>query len=315
MSAKDQKTISALQSVAKALGLIADKMTEVERKGHDAGEHSATAFQHMAEHVAKAATGFLTLETLIEGVTKALEDMEQQREKTTKEVLDYAVELKKTNLALGNILKANELDELVKKTAKEANAPVNQTNAALDAAFRAARPRNKQEAEEVAKGTVPVLALHKNDDPGTVGVIAGEAARLRRIGGPGATAEGAVGMLEMIGAEAGFSGPEALAKRGIPAMKQGVSSGMTVGESGALLATLGQALEDPTGKKAAGAMSELVGQLHKHFPGQDPGDLISRMENGDKQLLGQFKHDQFVKGKKIPAPSSATKTSSRSRRC
>lgn len=307
MSTKDQQTLKALQNLDRALEKIADRMGNVEKQSKQATETSAAGFSHLTGHIAKAAGEFLSLQTILEGVKKHFEDLEERRREVLKTTTDYAGELKKTVLSAGGFLKTEEVDAMVKGLADKARADPQKTAAALKSAFEVGAVRDKKQAESAAETARAVLELHKDEDAETIGNMTAMATRIRRTGGPGTSPEAAVGQLERISREAGFSGPEVLAKKAIPALKRGVESGMTMGESGALMATLATSMEDATGKTSVGAFDELVSALRHHFPGQDPAVLIRRMEEGDTALYKQLHSDALIGGKKVPAASFSDK--------
>jgi hypothetical protein len=307
MSSNDAAVLRSLQAVERGFAKLTDRLSDVEQQSKKSTKSMEEGFGGIGHSIAEAGkellamgAGLLSIEKLAEGLMKTLEDLDRRREKAAATQVDYGRSLKQTVFAAGGFMGSAEVDELSKRTAENTGSDANKVNAALKSAFEAAGVKNKGQAGEVAKTAEAVLKIYKDQDADTIGKIAGEAARIQQLGGPGTTAEGAVGMLQRIAREAGLEGPEALARKGIPSIAQGVKSGMTVGEAGATFASLAHGLEDPSGKLASGAFSELVGQLRHHFPEVDPAKIIERMQAGDKALLKKFRHKAWVGGAEVP---------------
>jgi hypothetical protein len=229
-----------------------------------------------------------------------MRDLREQQEKAKEGQIDYGKELKKTVAAAGAFMSGPEVDKLVRGVALQAGADVNKANAAINAAFVAAgiqglpKAEQKKAAEQAANMAGKVLELHKDEPAEDVGAIAGAAERIKRAAPKGTTDEQVLGSLELGKQMAGLEGEGALAKHFVPKTIAAMGKGETFGEAAALYATTAHLLGDSAGKLTDTATTDLLGEIHKHFPdAKDPAEILEKMMAGGAEgnrLTAQLYH-------------------------
>jgi hypothetical protein len=303
MSATDKSVLTSLTSVERALERLNSRMSTLESSSKKAAHESGSAFDGLKDKIGEAShevtglvAGMFTLEKAAEAVKKTLEDVAKRREKALGAQTDYATEARRFAEATAGYMTGEESDKFAKATARRAHADRTKTAAALRHAVVAGGVHDKQGAAETGKVVEQVLELYKGESAEDIGAIAAGAARLQSRLGKGAPAGAGLGMLLKIRREAGLTSVDAMSKQLVPAILEGEKAGMAPGQSGAVFAALAQGIGDPTGKLTKGAFSKLTEELESHFPGQNPADLIAKMQGGNTKLYQRFMHEDFVKG-------------------
>jgi hypothetical protein len=304
MSSTEKGVIQSLDSVARTLTKVEERMSAVEKASKKATDVSHHGFSEMAAEAGKFAleivgvvSAFEAIEKVIERLKAEYEDLKRRQEGAAETQISYATAMKQLIRSSAGAADAGDLAGMVDAISLKTGAKQEQSAAALARAITSTGAKNKAGVEQAAKIATAALGLGPEMSPEDLGAVSGAAGKILEHAKGGGTAEGAVGFLMQVGRDAGIAGEEALGKHIAPAMALGTGSGMSLEESDALYSAIAHGAGDTTGRVTDSTFATLIEDLRKRYPGRNPHDVIRELQ-GDKKERDKFFAGGLYKGVK-----------------